>query len=105
PFHSSIASGSSTFAFSSASFFSTRDLITTGILRPFVTHGDELLGCRRVDADRRVELGLRRAELHRDRDPLDDLAGVRPDHVGTYDTLRRLIDDKLHECLFLLVAQ
>src|SRR5262245_36392575 len=100
-----MASGSGPFALSSASFFSTWDSITKRILRCFITHRDELLGRRWVDADRRIELRLRRAELHRDRDPLDDLAGIPPDHVGSDDALGRLVDDELHERPVLALAE
>src|SRR5688572_180148 len=74
------------------------------LLTCFLPHGHEFLGRRRVDADGRVELRLGRAQLHGDGDALDDLAGVRADHVRAYDALARPVDNELHEGSFLLLA-
>src|ERR1700757_2815278 len=81
-----------------------RALQKTLLLRLF-PHGDELLRHRRVDAERAVELRLGGAALHRDREALDDLAGVRADHVRPDHALRSALDHQLHEDAFLLPGE
>src|SRR5688572_9786021 len=67
------------------------------VLGCFVSHRDELFGAGRMDADGRVELRLGRAELHRDGDALDDLAGVGADHVRADHALGGSSHHELHE--------
>src|SRR5207302_3511460 len=62
-------------------------------------HRHEFLGRGGMNADRGIELRLRRVRPERHREPLDDLSGVRPDHVATEDAIGRAIDDELHERL------
>src|SRR5262245_15441612 len=50
-----------------------------------LAHRDELLGRRRVDADGRIELRLRRAALECHGESLDDLRRLRADHVAAED--------------------
>src|SRR5687768_7059415 len=58
---------------------------------------DESFRRRGMDADRLVELLLGGAELHRDGDALDHLAGVGADHVRADDALAGPLDHQLHE--------
>ena len=61
--------------------------------------GRELLGDGRVDADDLDHLGVREALLERDREPLRDLARVRPEVMQAEHGLARrvLVDDDLRE--------
>src|SRR5262245_52090229 len=70
-----------------------------------IPEGDELLCGGGMDADGGVELRLGRAELHRDGQALDDLAGVGADHVRADHALALAVDDQLHKGALLLLAQ
>jgi hypothetical protein len=48
-----------------------------------VAHRDKLLGCRRMNTDRGVEIRFRGPHLHRNTDPLDNLGRVDTDHMRT----------------------
>ncbi|ABA48398.1 hypothetical protein BURPS1710b_0499 [Burkholderia pseudomallei 1710b] len=75
------------------------------VVRLLLPQRDELLGRGWMDADRLVELRLRRARPDRDRDALDDLRRVAPDHVRADDALAVARDDELHERLFVAAGQ
>ena len=60
-------------------------------------HGDEFLGCGRVDCHGRVELLLGGAHLYGDAESLDDLRRVHPDHMGAQNNLALAVDHQLHQ--------
>src|SRR5690554_5680213 len=67
------------------------------LLRLFRAHRNELFRGSRVDADRRIELGLRGAALESDRQSLHDLRRVGTEHVTAEDAIRLTVHDELHE--------
>src|SRR5688572_1935744 len=81
-----------------------RDAEQESVLTCLVSERYELLGASGMDADSLVELLLGGAELHRDGDALDHLAGVRADHVRADHALARPVDHQLHEGALRLVG-
>src|SRR5688572_7308858 len=74
-----------------------RDAEQESVLTCLVSERYELLGASGMDADSLVELLLGGAELHRDGDALDHLAGVRADHVRADHALARPLDHQRSE--------
>ena len=58
-----------------------------------------------MDRHRGVEVILRGAHLHRDREALDDLRRVRAEHVGAENAAARTVDDQLDQGALLVVRQ
>src|SRR5687767_1658058 len=72
------------------------------LLASLLAQRHEFLGGSGVNANGGVELRLGGAELHRDRNALDHLAGVDADHVRAHHALAGAVDHQLHEgALFL----
>ena len=65
------------------------------------SHRDKLFRSRRVNADGRIELGLRRTHLDSDGDPLDDLRSVASYHMCAQHHLIAAVHNELHEYLFI----
>ena len=68
-------------------------------------HSHELFRRRRVNTDSRVELGLSGAAIHCHGQPLDNLSGIRADHMAAQDSVCLVIDNDFHHGSFTTTAQ
>ena len=66
------------------------------LLSYFAAHRDKLFRSGGVNTDRSIKLRLGGAAVERYSESLNDLTGIRSNHVAAKHPIRRLIDDQLH---------
>ena len=67
-------------------------------------HRDELFRRRRMNSNRRIEVRLRSTRLNRDRESLQNLARIGPDHMQSDHTIALTIDNQFHQS-FLIASR
>ena len=75
------------------------------VTRRLAAHGNELLCGGRMDTDGCVELGFGGAAVERYGEPLNDLSGIRPNHMAAQNTIGSPVDHELHHRTLVTACQ